>query len=153
MEKTTTMNAVSLLGILGKEPPSIQIRKIHSAFFLAQSSAITISYSFALERGYVRSDQLDQDLIVLYRAGFAASPEGIESAERSTGANASYKDFVQFLLNEDDVVLEAAATVRFFEVEGLGDPSSRLRWFKALPQEVRERAATLKDRAVGRHAA
>jgi hypothetical protein len=137
------MNISSLLGVLGSEPPNAQARKIHSAFFLAQASHINISYSFVLDRGYVHSDELDQDLVVLYRAGFAESQEGREAAEEARAHYAPYSRVIHFLLSEDEVVLDAAATSRFFEIKGLGDPSSRLNWFNSLPSAIRDRASSL----------
>lgn len=130
------MKQFMLASVFGKDRPKAQVRKLHAVLFLAQSRTQVSIYSFTLEHGRVWSEDLDHDLVALYVAGVSL-PYGVrDSEEDSVRLNES----VSQLLKEDDEVVEAAATAHFFRVEGLGDPSTRLRWFGHLNPGVVSRA-------------
>src|SRR5258706_7139285 len=139
------MSIRSLFDLLGHEPPAAEGRKLHAAFFLAQSSSGLPAYSFSLQRGRVRSEQFDQDLVLVYVAGYR-NISLAQADEPHCDFLVTFKESYSWLLEEEDEVLEAAATSRYFRLEGLGDPSAKLRWFGALSPEIVRRAATLEKR-------
>jgi hypothetical protein len=140
------MEPIDLIALLGGEVEKGDARKLHSAFFLAQSCLTTPLYNFSLSHGRVHSDQFDSDLVflvVMYAKGATSVRVDHRASDDESGR--SLRERLNKLLSEQNEVLEAAATTRFFEKEGLGDPSCRLNWFSALPEPVRRRAKQVED--------
>lgn len=148
------MNALSILKLFGPELRPDATGKAQAAFFLAQYATGEHLYRFSLQRGRVRSDELDQDFLVLYVVGLAQVPNAAEAAEQAGGPSpsllSSLRVKLQLLLKEDSDVVDAAATSVFFSEEKLGNPAARLQWFNSLPGSVLARAKQIEQETIGR---
>jgi hypothetical protein len=141
------VDPINFVTVLGPELEKVDARKLQSAVFLAQSYLPRPLYNFSLSRGRVHSEQLDSDLVflvVVFSRGKAASVTTHDPSDDE--ARQTLRESLSWLLQEENQVLEAAATTRFFEREGLGDPSSRLTWFGSLPEPIRRRAAQVEEK-------
>ena len=142
------MNTLALLSTFGDRVTSTESRRLHCAFFLAQSSTQAPCYSFSLMRGRVFSQELDQDLVFFQISRLTHSAEALSSWAKETEATyAMMSKLLHWLLEHDTAVVEAAATKRFYSVEGLGDPSTKLRWYDALPSDIKSAASELEASA------
>jgi len=135
------MHQFRLIRLLGVEPPTAEGKKLHSALFLAQQITRQCWYNFDLKQGRVRSDELNREMVLVYETGFAGLL-GTAGMNRVDGDEQLRETLVYFLSQADEVV-EAAATAAFFAEEQLGDPSSKLRWYRSLSPSVVSEASLL----------
>lgn len=123
---------------------SIDARKLQCAFFLAQTSTQATSYSFSLMRGRVFSEDLDQELVFLHIRNIAKAAEAMSvSPHADEGMYQRFSSCLSRFLDQETQVVEAAATNRFYEQEGLGNPAAKLRWYNELSPDVRSEATQL----------
>jgi hypothetical protein len=138
------METLPFLSAFRKRITSSDSRKVHCAVFLAQSFTRSYCYSFSLMRGRVFSEDLGQDLVVLLTERFAAAADALSSSSHpSYKGEERLSDQLKWLLDQDTEVVEAAATLRFYNDEGLGDPLKKLRWYSELSPGIRSAATQL----------
>jgi hypothetical protein len=137
------MNTLALLNDFRDRITSSDSRKLHCAVFLAQSFTHSTYYSFSLMRGRVFSEDLDQDFIVVMTGRVNASGTFFSKSRPFHRVQELLTAQLTWLLDQDAEVVEAAATQWFYDNEGLGDPSEKLRWYKALSPSVRSAASKL----------
>ncbi len=139
------MNQFRLLHLLGTELPSSDAEKLHSALFLAQWFTGERWYDFELQRGRVRSSELDSELALVYTTGLSRvfNPSRLPAVATDRRPVDRLCHRLSWLLSQPDDVVEAAATSAFFAAEHLGNPASKLRWYRALPPGVLRKASSL----------
>lgn len=138
------METLPFLSAFRKRITCSESRKVHCAVFLAQSFTHSYCYSFSLMRGRVFSEDLGQDLIVLMAERFAAVADALSSSSHALHrGEEKLSRQLRWLLDQDTEVVEAAATLRFYDDEGLGDPSKKLRWYGELSPGIRSAASQL----------
>jgi hypothetical protein len=139
------------------KPKQMEVRKLQPAVYLAQRLSGYAVCQYRLWHGMVVSNELGDAVDQLESCGLLLT--GCDIATRSkvvvhlwelkggqSEAQTQVRDLREILsnlLDEDTGVLNAAATARFFHEEGLGRPEVSLRWYRALSDEVRERASRL----------
>ena len=138
------MNSLPMLSGFRARISGADTRKFQSAMFLAQLFTEASCYSFSLMRGHVFSEDLDQDLSILISerltnvTKFLSTERFVHDETQETLAQT-----LRWLLDQEPDVIEAAATLRFYLAEGLGDPSRKLRWYNALSPATRRAAGEL----------
>src|SRR5436309_15831848 len=151
---------IKLVGLISQSTEAADPAKLRPALYLAQQFSTHSLYRYRLRLGKVVSDQLDQDLTQLLSGGqltrVQSHAEGVVSHAVAVDPDrfaawvrTEDRDFcttLTCLLTEETSVLEAAATLRFFTVEKLGNPEEKLHWFRTLSDETRARASDLNRR-------
>lgn len=147
---------LTLARVLGNPGSSLPARKLQPAFYLAQEHANHQVYAYRVRQGKVVSDELDQDLAQLSSGGIVAvlcsihdhSPEvavlsSFPSAIRVDDSAEPLRAKLRDLLMLDDLVLNAAATLTFFNTRHGREPNGELQWFRSLSEATLEEAKTL----------
>jgi hypothetical protein len=148
---------LKLAGLISQSTEAADPGKLRPALYLAQHFSQHPLYRYRLQLGKVVSDQLDQDLTQLLSGGLLmrvdSQAQGVVSHTvavnpRKVAAWVSTEDkdlckTLGGLLREETSVLDAAATLKFFEVERLGNPAEKLNWFRTLSDETRAKASDL----------
>jgi hypothetical protein len=139
------------------KPKQTELRKLQPAVYLAQRLSGYAVCRYRLWHGRVVSNELGEAVDQLESCGLLLTVCDVATrskvvvglwelktaqAEVQTEVR-NLREVLSSLLDEDAGVLNAAATARFFHEEGLGKPETNLRWYRALPDEVRERASQL----------
>jgi hypothetical protein len=131
-------------------------RLLQPAVFLAQQSTGAKLYRYRLTQGRVLSDELDQDMAQLEAAGVLTLVCSTASRRVSlmvtrhlrpvqgvTDQLTRLERAVQRLLEVNQQVLEAAATLRFLDDHGRGSAARHLAWLNQIPREELDKAALL----------
>jgi hypothetical protein len=133
----------------------VESRKLQPAMFLVQQVKSELRYRFGLVAGRVFSDDLDLELAHLDAFGMLAPACSLKSHSaalifvKSTTCDQEHSELSSLqralfeLMHEDAETLEAAATNIFFARENLGQPAEKLRWYRELSPQQRDRAETL----------
>lgn len=111
--------------------------RLQPAMYLAQRTTRQKLYRYRLCSGYVVSEDFAEDVEHLRSA--RSSERGADGNELSRQL-APLREALEHWLEREPDLLQALATTDFFRAHSYGEPSVKLKWFRALPDNVREEA-------------